>query len=84
MDGDDGGWWWLLATVVTWRRSVVCDEGVCGRCSHLWPLVFVGGRGRSPCGRSLSVVVCVDGGGKQKRSHKQTLFVIHHKYITNK
>ena len=38
----------------------------------------------SPCGQSLLVVVCVDGGGKEKRSHKQTLFVIHHEYITNK
>ena len=43
------------------------------------------------CGWSLSfavwaviVVVCVGGAAKEKRSHKQTLFVIQHKYITNK
>ena len=51
----------------------------CFRGQSLFVVVVVGG-----CGRSLLVVVCVDGGGKQKRSPKQTLFVIHHKYITNK
>ena len=50
----------------------------------LFVVVIVGGHCDSLCGWSLSVIVCVDGGGKEKRSHKQTLFVIHHKYMTNK
>ena len=80
--------------VVMWWGWVVFDDG--GGSWSLWPLVaicvrggsvfvIVGGRRCSPCGRSLSVVVCVGGGGgKEKRSRKQTLFVIQHKYITNK
>ena len=61
--------------VVTWLGCIVFNDGG-GLCS-LWPFVFVGvfvivGR----CGQSLSVVVCVGGAGKEKRSRKQTLFVI--------
>ena len=64
------------------RWGYVVVVAVCGRLFRgrsLFVVVVVGGRGRS-----LSVVVSVDGGGKQKRSPKQILFVIHHKYITNK
>ena len=47
-------------------------------CGHLFSwAVVVGGRCRSLCVRRLSVVVCVDGGGKQKRSqNKQCLLFI--------
>ena len=50
----------------------------------LW-VVVVGGCRRSPCGQSLLVVICVDGGGKE-RSHvaKQTLFVTYPLKINNK
>ena len=83
---DGGGRWQLLATVVTWRRWVVFDDGDgCGGCGRLWLWAVVVCRCpwslwllRSLCGWSSSVVVCVDGGG-EKSSHNQTLFVMDHK-----
>ena len=50
----------------------------------LFVVVIVGGHCHSWCGRSLSVIACIDGGGERKRNHKQTLFVVHHTYIINK
>ena len=47
---DGGGRWQLLATMVTWRRWVVFDDG--GGCGRLWLFLFVD----SHC-LSLSVVV---------------------------
>ena len=45
-----------------------------GHCGHLclWASLFVvimGGHRRLECGRSSSVIVCLDGGGKEKRNH---------------
>ena len=92
MDGDGGGRWWLLVTVLTWLCWVVFDDGgmwllwlfvaICFHGRSLFGMVVVGSCCYSPCGWSLLVIVCVDGSGKQKRSYKQPLFVIHHKYIT--
>ena len=88
---DGGGWWQLLATVVTWQCWVVFDNG--GGLQSLWPFVAVCVLWavvvcccrwllwvslHSLCRQSLSVIVCVDGGG-EKSSHNQTLLVIHHK-----
>ena len=57
---------------------------ICVRGQLLFVVVVMGGHRCLWCGRSLSVVVCIDGGGKRKRNHKQTLFVVHHKYMINK
>ena len=44
-----------------------------GRCGRLWPFVLVGvvvgGCRCSQCGWSSSVIVCLDGGGKEKSNH---------------
>ena len=72
-------WWWRGGAALLSMMVVVRV-----RCGRLWPFVFVGGwclslevvvgsRCRSLCGRSLSVVVGVGGGGMEKRSHKQTI-----------
>ena len=47
---------------------VVVVVAVCFRGRSLFVVVVVGGRRGSPCVWSLLVVVCVDGGGKQKRN----------------
>ena len=57
-DGDGCGWWWLLVSVVTWRHLVVFDDGG-GRCGHLWPFVFMGGRCLSWSLWAVVVVHCV-------------------------
>ena len=51
-------------------RCFVVVVAVCG-CLCSWALLFVvimGGHRHSRCGRSSSVVVCLDGGGKEKRN----------------
>ena len=53
---------------------VVCFHG-----RSLFVMVIVGGHRRSPCVRSLLVIVCVDGGGKQKRSQNKHCLL----FITN-
>ena len=45
-----------------------------GRCGHLCLsvslfVVVMGGRHHSQCGQSLSVVMCLDGGSREKRNH---------------
>ena len=75
------GWRWAVAAVGDgrcmctgcgpWSSFVVCLL-FRGRCGHLCSLVLLfvvvmGGRCRSQCG--WSVVVCLDGGGKEKRNH---------------
>ena len=61
-------WWWCVVVVA-----------ICVRGRSLFVVVIMGGRCRSWCGQSLSVIACIDGGGKRKRNDKQTLFVVHHK-----
>ena len=69
--------------VVMWQHWVIFDDGgmwslwlFVAICFHGWSLfvvVIVGSHCHSLCWQSLSVIVCVDSGGKQKRSHKQRL-----------
>ena len=62
-------WGWLL-----WPFVAICFHG-----QSLFVMVVVGGRCGSPCMLSLSVIVCVDGGGKQKRSQNKHCLL----FITN-
>ena len=67
-----GDGWCVCTGRGVWSLFVVRSLFL-GHCGHLWPFVFVGvivgGRRRSQCGRSLLVVVCLDGGGKEKSKH---------------
>ena len=75
-----GGCWRRAVCVYAWSSFVV-RLLFRGRCGRLWPFVFVG---VVVCGRCLwslwavvavrsvggvSVVVCLDGGGKEKSNH---------------
>ena len=71
--------WWLVVVVSGWRWWSVVAVGdghcMCTGCGLwlLWLFVFVGivvcGCHHLQCGLSLLVVMCLDGGGKQKRNH---------------
>ena len=62
-------WGWSL-----WPFVAICFHG-----RSLFVVVVVGGHRGSPCVQSLLVVVCVDGGGKQKRSQNKHCLL----FITN-
>ena len=76
--------WYVVAAVG--NRG---DVAVLGCFQEWWGLglwvVVVGSRCCSPCGWLL-VIMCVDGGGKERRNHvtKQTLFVTYPLKINKK
>ena len=98
--GDGGGWWRLLVTggvcVLGVGRGchllhIRCFMVIVAICGHLcsWVSLFVvvmGSDRHSQCGRSSSVVVCLDGGGKEKRNASccQTNIVCYPWQINNK